>query len=185
MSWTKVQCERSGCDAQFTVDNELQHRDCHVCGFTMTAPWGPHAVDRSGSTQAAKEAKARRDAVASEPVTIDVEINGLKANHIANVATQAGKEPAEFVIDAAVSRASAELRVDQPVHSADVHKRAIAKILQECERVAPCDLYDEYQRHIDAPRTKRTVRNYLDELIDAGQVRAYGSGPARTYSWDG
>ena len=186
MPWTKVACTTSGCTAEFAVDDELQQRDCHVCGTTHTAPWGPQAVDGSRSTrEAARKAKARRDAVSSSPTTIDVEIDGLEAKHITNAADAVGKDPAEFVLSAAVAKATADLRVEHPGTAEDVHKRAVVKILRERGRVAPCDLYDEYRRHVDAPRTKRTVRSYLADLADEGRVRAYGAGPGRAYSWVG
>lgn len=184
MSWTEVRCKNVNCSATFKAADGVDMRDCQACDTTHRAPWDRYAVRTSSSIDAQK-ARERRKAVAGEPTTVSVEITGVQASHIARAAEAAGTSPDEFVSESAVSRATDELQLSDPTTGLEMHRAAVYDALEDHGRLAPHELYQEYTRRVDAPRTKDTVRGYLSEMIDQGRVRGYGHGPARRYSFIG
>jgi len=46
---------------------------------------------------------------------------------------------------------------------------------------SPQELYEAYADRVDDPRSERTVRRYLNKLIDYNLVASSGCGPDRTY----
>ncbi|WP_129113177.1 Cdc6/Cdc18 family protein [Halegenticoccus tardaugens] len=61
------------------------------------------------------------------------------------------------------------------------HQRALYEILTERGEMNPGDLYDAYRERVDEPKTKRTVRNYLQKMEHYRLVVAEGEKRARTY----
>ncbi|WP_224271021.1 Cdc6/Cdc18 family protein [Haloprofundus salinisoli] len=61
------------------------------------------------------------------------------------------------------------------------HQRVLYEILLDSGEMSPGDLYDEYCEHVDEPKTKRTVRNYLQKMEQYRLVVAQGEKRARTY----
>lgn len=62
------------------------------------------------------------------------------------------------------------------------HQRALYEILRDAGAVTPRDLYAEYQSAVEDPRTRRTVRNYLQKLEQYNLVESEGATRDRTYT---
>lgn len=61
------------------------------------------------------------------------------------------------------------------------HHDIIATIVSERGSVVMSELYEEYSERVENPRTKRSVRNYLTDLCNAGRVEAVGQRRGRVY----
>lgn len=60
-------------------------------------------------------------------------------------------------------------------------QRELYELLRETGEIAPGALYDRYVERVEAPRTKRTIRSWLQKLTQYNLVAASGNGPDRTY----
>ncbi|MFB6093436.1 MAG: Cdc6/Cdc18 family protein [Halanaeroarchaeum sp.] len=61
------------------------------------------------------------------------------------------------------------------------HQRALYDIVAEREPIAPGDLYERYEAAVDDPRTRRTLRTYLNKLEQYSLVVAEGASQGRRY----
>ncbi|WP_246989148.1 Cdc6/Cdc18 family protein [Halorientalis marina] len=83
-------------------------------------------------------------------------------------------------IEAAIPEAKREVR-SKNLDSLRQEQRHLLDILAEAGELSPSDLYDRYTDRVEDPRTKWTVRSWLQKLAHYNLVEAYGSGPNRTY----
>ena len=84
------------------------------------------------------------------------------------------------IVERALPKARAELR-ERHVELLVPHQQAILRVIEEHERIAPRDLFDEYRNHVEQPKSNRTVRKYLKKLERYGLVVAEGSTRDRVY----
>ncbi|WP_254766906.1 Cdc6/Cdc18 family protein [Salinilacihabitans rarus] len=61
------------------------------------------------------------------------------------------------------------------------HQRVLYDVIAEAGEIAPGDLYDEYERRVDDPKTSRTLRNYLTKMVHYDLIEAVGEKRGRTY----
>jgi len=85
-------------------------------------------------------------------------------------------------IQAAIPEARHEVR-SKNLETLRREQRVLFDILQKAssEELAPGELYERYSDQVDDPRTKRTVRSWLQKLEHYNLVEASGNGPNRTY----
>lgn len=62
------------------------------------------------------------------------------------------------------------------------HQRVLYDILKEHGEMDPGEVYAQYQQRVEEPKTDRTVRKYLQKLIDYDLVEAKGEKRGRTYN---
>ena len=99
----------------------------------------------------------------------------------ARQAQQAGQDHiTSDIVEDAVPDGRAEVR-RKAVEKLRQHQRVLYEILEEEGEMNPGELYDEYCRRVDNPKTKRTVRNYLQKMEHYRLVVADGEKRARTY----
>jgi Cdc6-like AAA superfamily ATPase len=101
-----------------------------------------------------------------------------------NAARDATRAGAEAIDDDALSGAIPDAREEirrSTVETLTPHQRALYDALEEGGRQAAGELYARYERRVDDPRTRRTVRNYLAKMVQYDLVVAEGENRARTY----
>jgi orc1/cdc6 family replication initiation protein len=101
-----------------------------------------------------------------------------------SAARQAEREGVDRItpatVGAAIPEARAKLR-QKDVEKLTPDQQAVYEIVVEQGEIAPGDLYERYERRVDDPKTRRTVRNYLSKLAQYNLVRAEGERRGRTY----
>jgi len=101
-----------------------------------------------------------------------------------SAARRADRQSTEVITDEhvreAIPAARREVR-SKNLESLRPEQRLVFEILHEEEELAPRDLYDKYVDQVDDPRTKRTVRSWLQKLAKYNLVEAAGRGPNRVY----
>ncbi|WEL22632.1 Cdc6/Cdc18 family protein [Halorhabdus sp. BNX81] len=83
-------------------------------------------------------------------------------------------------IEAAIPEARQEVR-SRALDALHKEQRKVFEILQKSDGLPPREVYDRYVAAVTDPRTKRTVRSWLQKLEQYNLVEADGSGPTRTY----
>lgn len=61
-------------------------------------------------------------------------------------------------------------------------QRLLYDILREAGELSPGELYDRYRERATHPKTKRSVRSYLNKLEHYNLVEGTGTGPGRRYT---
>jgi len=61
------------------------------------------------------------------------------------------------------------------------HQRVLYDVIADAGEIEPGDLYEEYERRVDEPKTNRTLRNYLTKMVHYDLVEAVGKRRGRTY----
>lgn len=84
-------------------------------------------------------------------------------------------------VEAAIPEGHRDVRTKN-LNTLRPQQRTVYEILVEAEELAPKELYDRYRERVDDPRTKRTVRSWLQKLTHYDLVAASGDGPSRTYA---
>jgi orc1/cdc6 family replication initiation protein len=101
-----------------------------------------------------------------------------------NAARQAEREGASRISHAAVTAAIPEARAElrqKSVEQLTPDQQTLYDVVVEAGEITPGELYERYERRVDDPKTKRTVRNYLSKLAQYNLVRAEGERRGRTY----
>lgn len=93
---------------------------------------------------------------------------------------QDAPEIREGHIEAAVSEAKAEIQQKHLEKLTD-DQRILYDILTNHGTIAPGDLYEAYEHRVTEPKTKRTVRNYLQKMEHYNLVEAIGENRGRRY----
>ncbi|WP_101298034.1 Cdc6/Cdc18 family protein [Halegenticoccus soli] len=99
----------------------------------------------------------------------------------ARLADQRGAERiSNEIVREAVPDGRAEIR-RKTAEKLREHQRVLYDILIENGEMSPGDLYEAYRECVEEPKTKRTVRNYLQKMEHYRLVVAEGEKRARTY----
>lgn len=83
-------------------------------------------------------------------------------------------------IQAAIPEARREVR-SKNLDSLRQDQRLLLDILADAGELSPSVLYERYTDRVDDPRTRRTMRSWLQKLTHYNLVEATGKGPNRTY----
>ncbi|WP_276258963.1 Cdc6/Cdc18 family protein [Haloglomus litoreum] len=65
------------------------------------------------------------------------------------------------------------------------HQRTLYEIIEECGEIDPGELYGQYQERTSSPKSKRTIRKYLQKLAAYDLIVAEGEKRGRTYRLSG
>lgn len=101
-----------------------------------------------------------------------------------SAARRADRENAELITDGHVEAAIPEGRQEVRSRSLDAlrpEQRLVYDLVVDHGQISPKDLYEVYTDRVDEPRTKRTVRSWLNKLKQYNLVESHGSGPTRVY----
>lgn len=55
-------------------------------------------------------------------------------------------------------------------------------VVRKAGEIEPGDLYERYEKRVENPRSKRTVRKYMGDLDDRGLVNSTGERRGRRYA---
>lgn len=84
------------------------------------------------------------------------------------------------IIGQALPQARQELR-RRHIDGLPLHHQAIFRVIEEHDRIAPRELFEEYRNRVDEPKSNRTVRKYLKQLERDELIAAEGSTRDRRY----
>ncbi|WP_256451705.1 Cdc6/Cdc18 family protein [Methanonatronarchaeum sp. AMET6-2] len=85
------------------------------------------------------------------------------------------------LIDQAVSETHSEIQqrtTDKLTH----HQQVLYDIIVESGEIGGGELYQQYRQSVTDPKTRRTMRNYLQKLEQYNLIEAHGTTKARTYT---
>lgn len=60
-------------------------------------------------------------------------------------------------------------------------QQGLYELIEETGEISPGDLYEQYSETVDDPRTKRTLRTYIEKMQHYNLITGVGKGPGRTY----
>ena len=86
----------------------------------------------------------------------------------------------DILLDAA-SDAQAQIK-QKNLDSLTPHQRVVFEIVREHSPCGPSEIFEHYTEHVDEPRTKRTVRNYLSKMTQYNLLEAEGTSRDREYT---
>ncbi|TYL40157.1 AAA family ATPase [Natronococcus pandeyae] len=84
------------------------------------------------------------------------------------------------VLEAAIPDARTEIR-QKTVDGLIEHQRVLYDVIADAGEIEPGALYEEYERRVDAPKSNRTLRNYLTKMVHYDLIAAVGERGGRTY----
>lgn len=84
------------------------------------------------------------------------------------------------LIEAAVPEARSEIR-QKSLDKLTDHQRALFEIIDDEDEIRPSPLYEQYQDRVADPKTKRTMRNYLQKMEQYNLIVTRGNTKARSY----
>ena len=61
------------------------------------------------------------------------------------------------------------------------HQLTLYEIVAEAGEIDPGELYETYETRVDAPKTRRTLRNYLTKMVHYDLIEAVGEKRGRSY----
>jgi len=85
------------------------------------------------------------------------------------------------MIDDAVPEAKAEIR-QRNVEKLTADQQVLYEVISAYEKIAPGQLYDEYQSRAEEPKSNRMVRNYLQKMERYNLLNAEGKNRGRIYT---
>jgi hypothetical protein len=68
-----------------------------------------------------------------------------------------------------------------PAPVKESHLEVVRKIVVRFGPISAGDIYEKYANQVEDPRTRRTLRNYLQELMNRGEVTGSGKARGRVY----
>jgi orc1/cdc6 family replication initiation protein len=83
-------------------------------------------------------------------------------------------------IEEAVPETKSEIE-QKTIDKLTEHQKALYKIIQDHETIAPQLLYEEYTEQVENPKSQRMVRNYLSKLDHYNLIVAKGNTKGRMY----
>lgn len=86
----------------------------------------------------------------------------------------------ETHVEAAIPATRQEIREDN-VETLSPHQRVLYDIIADKGEVTPGELYSAYAEEVTDPKTKRTLRNYLQKMRHYDLIVAEGKNRGRTY----
>ncbi len=128
------------------------------------------------------------DAIATEQLRMIADHAGGDARvaiGILRTAThQAQQQGAETItdqmIETAVPEARSEIR-QKTVDRLTEHQQVLYDVITDAGEIGASDLYAAYRERVTDPKTKRTMRNYLQKLERYNLITAQGKTKGRTY----
>ncbi len=84
------------------------------------------------------------------------------------------------LLEAAIPDARTAIR-RQTVEGLIEHQRVLYDVIADAGEIEPGDLYTEYERRVEEPKTNRTLRNYLTKMVHYDLIEAVGKRRGRTY----
>ncbi|WP_226481187.1 Cdc6/Cdc18 family protein [Natrinema amylolyticum] len=84
------------------------------------------------------------------------------------------------IIEAAIPDARTAIR-RKTVEGLIEHQRVLYDVIAEAGEIEPGDLYAAYERRVEEPKTRRTLRNYLTKMVHYDLIEAVGERRGRTY----
>ncbi|WP_226005504.1 Cdc6/Cdc18 family protein [Natrinema salinisoli] len=101
-----------------------------------------------------------------------------------SAARRADREGAESIteetLEAAIPDARTAIR-RKTIDGLIEHQRVLYDVIDEAGEIEPGDLYAEYERRVEEPKTHRTLRNYLTKMVHYDLIEAVGERRGRTY----
>ncbi|WP_121742118.1 Cdc6/Cdc18 family protein [Natronorubrum halophilum] len=101
-----------------------------------------------------------------------------------SAARRATQQGDEVVTDAGLEAAIPDARTAirrKTVEGLIEHQRILYDIIASAGEIDPGTLYDAYERRVENPKTKRTLRNYLTKMVHYDLIEAVGKRRGRTY----
>ncbi|WP_276252515.1 Cdc6/Cdc18 family protein [Halomontanus rarus] len=101
-----------------------------------------------------------------------------------SAARRATRQGLESITDEVVTAAIPDARTAirrKTVEGLIEHQRVLYDVIDDADEIEPGDLYEEYERRVDDPKTTRTLRNYLTKMIHYDLIEAVGQKRGRTY----
>lgn len=84
------------------------------------------------------------------------------------------------IIEESIDQSFEEDRLDS-LDKLNKHQKKVYQILQEEGEMSMGDLFDKYQTQIDEPRSKRTLRRYLNKMKAYNVIKVKGEKRGKTY----
>ncbi|SEW03136.1 Cdc6/Cdc18 family protein [Natrinema salifodinae] len=101
-----------------------------------------------------------------------------------SAARRAEREGLASITDAALEAAIPDARTAirrKTVEGLIEHQRVLYDVIAEEGEIEPGELYEEYERRVEEPKTNRTLRNYLTKMVHYDLIEAVGERRGRTY----
>lgn len=95
--------------------------------------------------------------------------------------TSTRRHDADEVIADAVPSAQREIR-QADLDRLAPHQEVIYEIIEEVAEISPGDLQNKYEDRVERPRSKRTVRTYLNKLEHYGLIESSGQTRQHVYT---
>lgn len=105
---------------------------------------------------------------------------GILRSAVGRAVTAGNDRLDDDTLAAAIPAARTEIR-RKTIESLPDHQRALYDVIAAAGEIDPGDLYAAYEERVDAPKTRRTVRNYLTKMAHYDLVEASGEKRGRTY----
>lgn len=105
---------------------------------------------------------------------------GILRNAAQHTERQNGDRITTEAIDDAIPDAKSEVR-QKNVETLTPHQRTLYELIVDNDCLASGELYDAYREHVENPKTKRTMRNYLRKMCQYNLIVAEGENRGRTY----
>ena len=129
------------------------------------------------------------DAATTEQLRLIAESSGGDARvaigTLRAAAQKANKQNRQQLTNGLIEEATPEAKAEikrKNVEKLNVHQKTLYEIICDREGIAPDELYEMYCEAVDAPKSRRTTRNYLQKMRRYNLITAEGEGRARTYS---
>ncbi len=100
-------------------------------------------------------------------------------------ASGAARENRERITDELLDRAATDAQAQLHQRSLDSltpHQQTVYDIVRAHEPLSPSEIYEHYTATVDDPRTKRTVRTYLQKMVQYNLLVADGASRDREYA---
>ncbi|WP_049928800.1 Cdc6/Cdc18 family protein [Halopiger goleimassiliensis] len=86
----------------------------------------------------------------------------------------------DSVLEAAIPDAQTAIR-RKTLEGLIEHQRVLYDVIAEAGEIEPGDLYAAYERRVEEPKTRRTLRNYLTKMVHYDLIEAVGKRRGRSY----
>ncbi|WP_135822387.1 Cdc6/Cdc18 family protein [Halostella litorea] len=101
-----------------------------------------------------------------------------------SAARQAEQDGADSIADTTITQAIPAARSElhqQNIEKLNEHQQTVYDIVADAEVITPGELYDRYEGAVSDPKTKRTVRNYLQKMVHYDLIESEGEKRGREY----
>lgn len=84
------------------------------------------------------------------------------------------------IIEDAVPEAKKEIQ-QKNIEKLNQHQNVLFDIIDQLEPVSPGDLYESYEEKVEEPKTRRTLRNYLNKMEHYNLIQVQGNTRSREF----